>query len=142
MYVTAWGDSFDVVNRQENNFRHKVLLIEDDPVLQLVNRKLLELLNCEVDIAANGEQAIAKAKGRYDLIFLDIGLPDISGIDVCKQIRTHSVCRNVPIIVLSAVADLMHDKCIAAGANDTAVKPVLLDGLLQIIKNWVNNANE
>ncbi len=106
-----------------------VLEVEDDvPVRNLISTTL-KTRGYEYLIAQNGESAIMEASSRNpDVVLLDLGLPDIDGVDVIKKIRTWS---EMPIIVISARAE-NKDKIDAldAGADDYLTKPFSVEGLL------------
>jgi two-component system KDP operon response regulator KdpE len=100
----------------------KVLAVDDDAALLRVLRIGLQALGHEVLTASTGAQGISQAAvGGPDVVVLDLGLPDMDGLDVCRRIRQWSA---VPIIVLSA--DGTEDRKIAAldgGADDYMTKP-------------------
>src|SRR5665213_3136522 len=99
-----------------------VLVVDDDPSLIRALRLGLRASGHEVFVASNGEQGLTQAAlGNIDVIVLDLGLPDIDGLTVCKRIRQWS---EVPIIVLSA--NDAEDRKVAAfneGADDYVTKP-------------------
>src|SRR6478672_2804413 len=99
-----------------------VLVIDDEPQIRLAVRDALRDVTARVDEAANGSTGVdAAASGRPDLVVLDLGLPDMQGVDVCREIRRRSA---VPIIVLSA-RHSEHEKVdlLNAGADDYVTKP-------------------
>lgn len=117
----------------------RVLLIEDNAIAQRIPKIILESSGCEVDIAENGQQALAAAKtpqSSYDLILLDIGLPDMDGFDVAKQLRQQNGLQQTPIIGLTAHLDLDdHSDCI----NKTFSKPFTRTMLKKIIERYFNS---
>jgi two-component system, OmpR family, KDP operon response regulator KdpE len=100
----------------------RVLIVDDDPDLLNVCRVGLTALGYDVRIAGTGEDGLSEAAiGRPDVIVLDLGLPDLDGMEVCKRVRTWS---DVPIVVLSA--DSTEDRKVEAlegGADDYITKP-------------------
>src|SRR5580704_16066433 len=100
----------------------RILIVDDDPDLLGVCRVGLEALGYELYTAETGNEGLTEAAIRPpDVIVLDLGLPDLDGLDVCKRIRSWS---HVPIIVLSA--DGAEDRKIEAldgGADDYISKP-------------------
>jgi len=99
-----------------------VLVIDDEPQIRLAVRDALRDVTVRVDEAANGSSGVdAAASTRPDLVVLDLGLPDMQGVDVCREIRRRSA---VPIIVLSA-RHSEHEKVdlLNAGADDYVTKP-------------------
>lgn len=99
----------------------KILIIEDDDTIRVAVKILLENKEYLVETAANGTEGIQKYDESFSLIILDIMMPDISGIDVCKILRQKS---NVPILFLSAKSEEI-DKYdgLSSGADDYLTKP-------------------
>jgi DNA-binding response OmpR family regulator len=85
----------------------RLLVVDDDPDLQALLRMILGR-NYEVSEAVFGEQAVALAlESIPDLILLDLMLPDIDGLEVCRRLKADSRTRSVPIILVSARADVL-----------------------------------
>lgn len=112
-----------------------VLLVEDDALTQRVTKWMLEELKCKVDIASNGAKAIQLLTTRYDVIFLDVGLPDMDGIELAKIIRnTNNPNETTPIVALTAhVLDKDREKCKAVGMNNFLKKPLFKNDLKRLI---------
>ncbi len=114
---------FAVLNPEVDNV--KVLVVEDIPLNQLLMKTLLDDFGFERDIAPNGRIAIEKlAQKEYDLILMDLQMPEMNGFDATEYIR-HVMHLDTPIIALTAdvtTADL--EKCTAVGMNDYIAKPV------------------
>lgn len=110
-----------VYNPNDLKGKH-ILIVEDNKINQMVTRKILEKKEVICDVAANGEEAISKAKSSdYDLILMDIHMPVMNGIKATKEIRKFS---HLPILALTAVElDEMREKIYASGMNDIIVKP-------------------
>jgi len=125
----------------KNNAQNKpkVLLVEDTAIIRKVNSNFLESLGCEVTAACDGREAFDFLQTKFDLILLDIGLPDISGIEICKWIRKHSTNQNTPVVFLTAFGDKVKNKCKDAGCNDFAVKPLSMEKLQKLIYKWMPN---
>jgi two-component system KDP operon response regulator KdpE len=107
----------------------RVLVVDDEPQIRRALRTSLEAHGYEVATAGTGEEGvITAAESRPDLIFLDLGLPDLDGTEVIRRVRGFS---EVPVIVLS-VRDRQVDKVAAldAGADDYVTKPFGVDELL------------
>jgi DNA-binding response OmpR family regulator len=101
----------------------RVLIAEDDPEVAQSLHLYLQLLSCRVDLAPDGSQALERAiKGDYDVIVLDLSLPSMDGLAVCKSVRQHQVF--TPILILTARGS-DGDKAIGlnAGADDYMTKP-------------------
>jgi two-component system, OmpR family, KDP operon response regulator KdpE len=100
----------------------KVLVVDDDPSLLKVLRIGLTARGDDVLIAHSGTDAINQvALAEPDLVILDLGLPDIDGLEVCRRVRAFS---NVPIVVLSAYGDERRKvEALDSGADDFVTKP-------------------
>ena len=104
-----------------------VLLVEDHAIAQKIAILALEPFQCQVDIAANGTQALEMYNNnQYDLILMDLGLPDIDGVTVTETIRRQGSDQiRVPIVALTANADETYrNHCIEAGMDDFLLKPI------------------
>ncbi|HEY9628708.1 MAG TPA: response regulator [Coleofasciculaceae cyanobacterium] len=111
----------------------KILLVEDDPAIRLLIEKALSSYHT-VEVAEDGRAALALAEQiDYDLLVLDIGIPEIDGISVCKRLRAQE-CQT-PILLLTA-RDRMSDRVLGldAGADDYMVKPFHMPELLARIR--------
>lgn len=126
--------------KEQIKYQPQVLLVEDEPIVQKVHKRILEKLGCKVDLAINADQALEKARNDYDLIFMDVGLPgDKSGIDVVSEIRANELGRkDIPIVVLTGYTDeVIKDKCLAAKANEVYTKPIHMEKLNKILEQYV-----
>jgi PAS domain S-box-containing protein len=111
----------------------RVLLIEDDPVIQYIHKKMLEQFKCRVDIASTGREAI-EMLNQHDIVFADISLPDISGFDVIKMIREQNPENHIPIIALTVHTGKKEKQaCLKAGANKFISKPITQIQLRKIL---------
>lgn len=115
----------------------KVLLVEDEPLIQLTHLIMLKQLGCNVDAAKNGQKALEYAKkNKYNVILMDVGLPDTNGIAVTKKIRQTASFRSSKsfIVALTAyVKEELKDDCIAAGIDIIENKPISIERLKQIL---------
>lgn len=103
---------------------HTLLFIEDDDAIRLALSLALEDEGYQVVQARNGAEGLtAFDDGTIDLVLLDLRLPDLSGFDVCRELRSRSI---VPIIIITAQTDT-HDMVagLEAGADDYVTKPVV-----------------
>lgn len=106
----------------------KILLVEDHRIVERVTKKMLEMLHCEVEVAMDSKTALELIKKyHYDLIFMDVGLPDMNGDEISRRIRTHELRKgtHIPIIALTAQNDSQTQKnCLDAGMNAVLSKPL------------------
>ena len=112
----------------------RILLVEDEINIRHGIKLNLELEGLEVDCADNGKQAIKKFKGgRYNLVILDIMLPEVNGLEVCEAIRLED--SNTPILFLTA-KDTTHDKILGLkkGADDYMTKPFNIEEFILRVK--------
>ena len=120
----------------------KVLIVDDDPNIREVISVLLSSEGYNVDAAENGKMAVDKvyAGGDYDIICLDIMMPDMDGIEVCSKIRQKS---NVPVLFLTAKSqDKDKVEAYSTGGDDFLVKPFSQTELLMKIKSLIRRRNE
>lgn len=111
-----------------------ILIVEDEPAMQLGLKDNLEIENYQVDVASEGETGLQKIKtGKHDLILLDVMLPKISGFDICKAARAAGI--KTPIILLTARGEEI-DKVLGLelGADDYITKPFSVRELLARVK--------
>lgn len=127
-------EHYDQISHCESR-KKKILLVEDDLLTQRVHREVLMELGYLVNIAQNAKEAIQTVEHGYDLVLLDIGLPDEDGITVCKTIRDRD--KKTPIIAFSANGEAMKQCCLEAGMNDVLQKPAMCYQLKEIIHKWV-----
>jgi two-component system phosphate regulon response regulator PhoB len=116
--------------------RTRILIIEDERDLTEVLKYNLEREGYETLVAHDGHEGLRKAQTLLpDLILLDLMLPTLSGIDVCRELRAGERTRDIPIVILSAKAEEM-DQVIgfSLGADDYVTKPFSVKVLLQRIK--------
>ena len=117
----------------------KVLIIEDSPTDAAIVKELLAKENIDVQIADKGNEGLEKArKIKPDLIILDLMLPDISGFEVCSQIRKDPSLEKTMIVILSIKDDVSEiTKAFREGADDYMIKPPVPDFLTRKIKLYL-----
>jgi CheY-like chemotaxis protein len=119
----------------------KILIVEDTEICQKIALLTLSQPDYVADLATSGQEALAKYSQGYDVILLDLGLPDMSGIDVCTHIRKKIGDTRTPIIAYSAISDTLHEECLAAGFSETLMKPTEKKVLDKIIKKLVEKTS-
>lgn len=123
----------------------KILVAEDDFANQRVASLFLKKLGYEVDIAENGKVAFELAQSNsYGLVLMDCQMPVMDGFEATRAIRTtQGPNQNIPIIALTAnVVCGVNGDCIQAGMNDILNKPVQLDQMESMLREWLSNRAE
>jgi two-component system, sensor histidine kinase and response regulator len=129
--------------RREPEKRNKkplrILLAEDNLINQKLLKTMLVKAGYQVEVAANGHEAVDKfsvASDAYDLVFMDVQMPGMDGIEATRNIRQRGFSA-IPIVALTASA-LPEDKdiCLKAGMNDYLPKPISQDQVLGMIEKW------
>ncbi|HEX7439612.1 MAG TPA: response regulator, partial [Caldimonas sp.] len=117
----------------------QILLAEDNVINQEVAVELLRSAGLAVDVASNGAQAVAMAQARvYDLILMDVQMPEVDGLQATRTLRGTPNGRTVPIVAMTANAFGEHrEECLAAGMNDHIAKPVDPDVLYATLLHWL-----
>jgi two-component system, sensor histidine kinase and response regulator len=114
----------------------RVLVVDDDPVCQAVAMGLLESLGHEADGASDGEEAITQVEGNdYDLILMDMQMPDASGLEITQRVRALGPRGTTPRIfsmTATAISDDL-DLCRDAGMNGHVSKPITRDKLTDVL---------
>jgi len=111
----------------------KVLLVDDNEMGRLVLRAMLENVGIEVVDAENGVEAVSKVKKEdFDLVLMDIQMPEMDGLDAARTIR------NMPIIAMSAnIFAEQQAKSLTAGMNSSIAKPIELETLYAVLRRWL-----
>jgi CheY-like chemotaxis protein len=119
--------------------RGRVLLVEDNPVNQLVAKGMLVKLGCEVVVAAHGIEALDQLEQQdFDLVLMDCNMPVMDGYEASRQIRRSGRWPNLPIVALTANAmPEERERCRAAGMSDYLSKPFRREELAALLDQWV-----
>lgn len=121
----------------------RILLAEDNEVNQQIACELLQNQGCKVAISNNGYQAVQRFKNgteAYDLIFMDIQMPEMDGFEATKQIR--EIDPQIPIIAMTARNMYEEkEKCYQAGMNDHIAKPIDPELLMEMVAKWAKTKN-
>jgi CheY-like chemotaxis protein len=121
----------------------RIMLVEDVDINREIVLALLEPTNIKIDCAENGAEAVrmfAEAPGKYDMIFMDIQMPEMDGYDATRRIRTlkHPYAKTIPIVAMTAnVFKEDIERCLEAGMNDHIGKPLDFNELLQRLKTYL-----
>lgn len=127
--------------KQERQQKKKLLLVEDNPISQNLEMKILREVGYDVEAVSNGNDAIEAIKtGRFDLVLMDIEMTDMDGITATKKVRDiPGTIGKIPIIAVTAHSSMKdREKCLAAGMNDYIAKPINIHFLKLTIDQWLN----
>ena len=117
-----------------------ILLVEDDKINQMVAQMTLEDINCQLDIANNGQEALDMTAARtYNLVLMDIHMPILDGYAATQRIRQREKNNNSHLPIIAMTADAMlsdSETCSKAGMDDTLVKPINKGAFEQILNKW------
>ena len=144
--LASANDLLKVANRLRNQMpqhkfnslkKPKVLLVEDNPLIQRVHQDMLWELGCETDVVKDAAEALVIGSHVYDLILLDIGLPDLNGFEVAKKLRQYPNHNHTPIFALTAYVDPATERqCLEAGIARILYKPVELNTLAEVLRDY------
>ena len=127
--------------------KFRILLVEDNITNQMVAMGILKKTGVRVDAVANGREAvIALEQIPYDLVFMDVQMPIMDGLEATRKIRSPNSKvrdRNIPVIAMTAHA-MQGDKarCLEAGMNDYVSKPVGPVAVSEVLKSWLELGDE
>ena len=118
---------------------HKILLVDDEVVGLEILKDLLESSGYEVEAVPSGPEALEKLSEGFDLVVLDVMLPQMDGFEIVRRIRAHPVAGGVPVVMLTArKGEEDRQKAVEAGADDYVTKPVDMDDfekkIVQLLK--------
>jgi CheY-like chemotaxis protein/nitrogen-specific signal transduction histidine kinase len=124
----------------------RVLLCDDNAINQKVALRLLQQMGYRADLAANGIEALAALdRQRYDLVFMDVMMPEMGGLEAARAIRQRQKQKSEfpnyksSIIIVAMTANAMQgdrEKCLEAGMDDYIAKPVRLEDVRAIVERW------
>ena len=117
----------------------KVLIVEDNALAARMAQQVLKKIHCASDVAASAESAIrAISAAQYDLVLMDLGLPDRSGFELAKRIRGLPNLQALPIIALTGHMSFgKKTSCLEAGMQDMVTKPISLSVAEALLQKWV-----
>lgn len=112
-----------------------ILLVDDDELVRIAMTTLLEVLGHTARVAAGGREALEMIAERLpDLVILDVVMPEMDGLEVCRQIRANQAWTNLPVLFITAKAQ-KNDVVLGyeAGANDYLTKPFEVEEFVERI---------
>jgi len=134
-------DKKEAVNKLPDEFSKqyplRILIAEDNPVNQKIATKILTKLGYQPSVAQNGKEALEMvSNGQYDMILMDVQMPEMNGLEATRMIRT---CLEIQPIIIAMTANVMQgdrDACMQAGMDDYISKPIDLKELLSQLEKW------
>jgi len=120
----------------------QILLVEDNPLNQTVAARLLEKHGHTVVVAANGREALERLEGsEFDLVLMDVQMPEMDGLEATAAIRQRENGRRLPIVALTAdVIPGIRERCLEAGMDAYVTKPIVLPVLMATIAGVLQQA--
>ena len=118
-----------------------ILLAEDNPINQKVAMRVLKHLGYQADMVGNGKEVIEAITNKsYDLILMDIQMPEMDGLETTQHIRNQEIGSQLtPIVIVAITANASHDDqyiCREAGMNDYISKPIQIPELKNILQRY------
>jgi CheY-like chemotaxis protein len=126
----------------DHHLKKRILLVEDNPISQNLELKILREVGYNVEAVSNGNDAIQSAmSGTFNLILMDIEMADVDGITATKKIREiDGPVSKIPIIAVTAHSSMKdRERCLAAGMDDYIAKPINIHFLKITIDQWLNS---
>ncbi|MDN3524059.1 ATP-binding protein [Halomonas sabkhae] len=121
----------------------RLLVVEDNPVNRQVAMAMLERLGCRVSLVSSGAEALERIKTQvFDLVFMDVQMPDMDGLEVTRRLRaSNGWAAEVPIVAMTAGGyGGDQARCLAAGMNGYLVKPMFQDDLQAVLRRHLLHA--
>ena len=121
----------------------KILLADDNETNLILGAMIIESLGVEVATAHNGTEAVAAAlNDHYDLVLMDIHMPDFDGLEATRRIREMKATEVLPIVALTALAyEKEKERCIGGGMNGYLTKPIVRQELMNELSKWLRSSN-
>ncbi|USB31846.1 PAS domain S-box protein [Paenibacillus sp. YPG26] len=132
------GNLTPVLTAGPEHFR--ILIAEDHPVNQKLLHTILARRGYNADIVSNGREAVeAVLKGSYDLVFMDVQMPMMDGLEAASSIRKHPEHLHKPVIIAVTAFAKNEDKenCLASGMQDFIAKPIYISEVDRVLKEWL-----
>ena len=132
-------DNRSTITNKLEDINPYILIVDDNSINQLVASEILKKSGCNIDVAENGLIAIEKVKSnRYDLVFMDIQMPQMDGVTATREIRKIESTYRTPIVAMTAYS-MKEDKekFLISGMDDYISKPIKAETLVAKVREWV-----
>jgi len=117
----------------------RILLVEDNAINQQIASEILQQAGVVVSLANNGREGVSMVQGeRFDAVLMDLQMPEMDGYEATRLIRQDGRFNDLPIIAMTAHTMVgEREKCLAAGMNDHTPKPIDIDHLFSLLRQWI-----
>ncbi len=118
--------------------QNKILVVEDNPLIQFALKSMLQQLDYDFDLAVNGFEALqlAEKTSDYSIVFMDIDLPDMSGIEVTQMLLSRENTKHVPIVAMTSHTELEYKmRCYSVGMVGYYGKPKNIQDIQAMVKS-------
>ena len=132
-------EPLETANQPTGDTSHQILIVDDNEINQMLALKQLERLGFEADVVDNGVKAVQAVRtGQYDLVFMDMRMPEMDGDEATRRIRAELPADAQPMIVAMTANVSAEDRegCRAAGMNDFIEKPFILSDFERVMAIW------
>lgn len=129
-----------MIKKVTSKFNARILVVDDYIDNQDLARAILEKMECEVDVAEDGTEALEMIQhSEYDLIFMDVQMPNLDGYDTTRRIRESEMgTKRTPIVALTANAlEGDKEKCLKAGMDDYLAKPFRGEDIERVMSQFL-----
>ena len=134
------------IPRLADKYPLQILLAEDNPINRQLAVMILDKMGYAPGLAENGKEVLDQLqKEPFDLIFMDIQMPEMDGLQATRHIRSRGVHQPIIIAMTANTTRKDRDDCLTEGMNDFLSKPVHLDELIRMLENWgqkINNSRK
>jgi two-component system, cell cycle response regulator DivK len=139
MSRSEYRDAAEKTKTVAHQKRKRILIVEDHRLSLVLLKQLLEVHGYEILETSEGLEAIDIARDEQpDLILMDIGLPDICGLDVTRLLKLDDQTKTIPIVAVTALATPEHEKKgLESGCDAYIAKPITLDNLVRTIESFL-----
>lgn len=119
----------------------KILIVEDEEtILELLSVTLSDLRDCCILLAKDGEEGLKTARAANpDIILLDVGLPNVNGLEVCRSLKSDSATSHTKILMISGMGENTEQKAREAGADVYVAKPFSLVSLVEKVEELLDS---
>jgi CheY-like chemotaxis protein len=114
----------------------KVMIADDNPINQKLTERIFVKMGYAPVIVSNGVQVLEAIEGGFDLIMMDVQMPEMDGLEATRLIRSQSQIQPVIVAMTANAMDSDREQCINAGMDDYLSKPIQLEQMVQIIEKW------